>query len=111
MNYAVIAAGGKQYRVSPGMLLEVERFDGQVGDRVELKPVLAVRADSSFRVGRPDLSGASVAAEIVQHRRGPKVINFKFKRRKGYHRKVGHRQELVRLKILEIREGSSGSTS
>ncbi len=102
MDYAVVAAGGKQYVVRPGMLLEVDRLDGQSGETVELKPVLAVRKEALFQVGRPELKGASVRAQIVTHRRGPKGVSFKFKRRKGYHRKVGYRQALTRLKILEI---------
>ena len=102
MEYAVITAGGKQYRVTPGMLLDVERLEGDAGGTVQLEQVLAVRQEEKFQVGRPTVAGASVSAQIVDHRKGEKVINFKFKRRKGYHRKVGHRQLLTRLKILEI---------
>ena len=102
MEYAVIATGGKQYRVAPGALLDVERLEGAAGDEVRLEPVLAVRKESGLTVGRPAVTGAAVKAQIVEQARGEKVINFKFKRRKGYHRKVGHRQELTRLKILEI---------
>ena len=102
MEYAVVSTGGKQYKVSPGMLLDVEKLDGQVGDKVQLQEVLVVRKEDQFQVGRPALKGASVSAEIVQFPKGPKVISFKFKRRKGYHRKVGHRQNFTRLKILEI---------
>ena len=102
MEYAVVATGGKQYRVAPGALLDVERLEGAVGDKVRLDQVLAVRKESGLKVGQPLLSGAAVQAEIVAQPRGEKVINFKFKRRKGHHRKIGHRQELTRLKILEI---------
>ncbi len=102
MEYAVIATGGKQYRVAPGLLLDVERLEGAAGDEVRLEPVLAVRKESGLQIGRPALAGAAVKAQIAEQLRGEKVINFKFKRRKGYHRKVGHRQELTRLKILEI---------
>ena len=102
MEYAVISTGGKQYRVAPGVLLDVERLEGAAGDEVRLEQVLAVRKESGLQVGRPALAGATVKAQIAEQLRGPKVINFKFKRRKGYHRKVGHRQELTRLKILEI---------
>lgn len=102
MEYAIVATGGKQYRVSPGSLLDVEKLEGPVGGELRLEPVLAFRKDSAFQVGRPNLPGASVKAQIVAQHRGPKVISFKFKRRKGYHRKVGHRQELTRVKILEI---------
>jgi len=102
MEYAVIATGGKQYRVSPGALLEVERLEGAVGEEVRLDQVLAIRREAGLKVGQPVLAGAAVKAQIVAQPRGEKVINFKFKRRKGYHRKIGHRQELTRLKILEI---------
>jgi len=100
--YAIISTGGKQYNVNPGMLLDVERLEGEVGSKIRLEVVLAVQGDARFQVGRPHLKGAAVVAEVMDHPRGPKVINFKFKRRKGYHRKVGHRQELTRLKVLEI---------
>ena len=101
-KYAIVATGGKQYKINPGELLDVERLDGKSGDKVRLDQVLAVRTDGAFQVGRPVLKGAAVAAEIVDQVQGPKVINFKYKRRKGYHRKVGHRQDLTRLKIVEI---------
>lgn len=102
MEYAIIQTGGKQYRVSPGSLLDVEKLDGEVGGEIRLEPVLAFRKEASFQVGRPHLAGTRVKAQIVAQTKGPKVISFKFKRRKGYHRKVGHRQELTRVKILEI---------
>ncbi len=102
MEYAVIATGGKQYRVIPGALLDVELLDGEDGAKIRLEEVLAVRKNDKFHAGTPQVSGAWVQAEIVKQTKGPKVINFKFKRRKGYHRKVGHRQMLTRLKILEI---------
>ena len=100
--YAIIATGGKQYRVNTGEVLEVERLEGEIGSKVRLEEVLAVRMDDKLQIGRPVLKGAAVVAEIVAHPRGKKVINFLYKRRKGYHRKVGHRQELTRLKVLEI---------
>lgn len=100
--YAIIATGGKQYKVSVGTLLDVERISGERGSSVRLESVLAVRKEDAFQVGRPSVKGAVVTAQIVDAVKGPKVINFKYKRRKGYHRKVGHRQELTRLKILEI---------
>lgn len=102
MDYAIIATGGKQYKVTSGQMLDVERLEGAAGDKVRLEEVLAVRKSSGLKVGQPAVAGAVVTAEIVSQPRGEKVFNFKFKRRKGYHRKVGHRQELTRLKILEI---------
>ena len=100
--YAIVATGGKQYKVTPGMLLDVEQLGGTVGETVRLQEVLAVRQQERFQIGRPLLKGASVEATIERQLRGPKVISFKYKRRKGYHRKVGHRQLLTRLKIMEI---------
>ena len=102
MEYAIVATGGKQYRVIPGMVLDIERLEGAAGDEVRLEEVLAVRKESGLKIGQPNLAGAVVKGQIISQPRGPKVINFKFKRRKGYHRKVGHRQELTRLKVLEI---------
>lgn len=102
MKYAIISTGGKQYKVTPGALLDVESLSGDSGQKLKLDQVLAVREGDDFRVGSPLVKGAWVSAELVTDLRGPKVINFKYKRRKGYHRKVGHRQELTRLKILEI---------
>lgn len=100
--YAIIATGGKQYKVSAGTLLDVEKLEQAVGEKVRLTEVLAVQTESDFLIGRPVLAGASVTAEVIGHLRGPKLISFKFKRRKGYHRKVGHRQALTRIKVLEI---------
>jgi large subunit ribosomal protein L21 len=100
--YAIISTGGKQYKVKSGQLLDVERLEGEIGSKVRLAEVLAVRTDAKLELGRPTLKGAAVVAEIVGQPRGPKVINFTYKRRKGYHRKVGHRQDLTRLKVLEI---------
>jgi len=100
--YAVIQTGGKQYRVEPGSVLEVERLDAQPGDRLEDLPVLAVSNGSELAVGKPRVDGARVAAVVVGHKRGRKVISFKKKRRKGYERKQGHRQELTVLKIESV---------
>ncbi|MBI3332558.1 MAG: 50S ribosomal protein L21 [Candidatus Omnitrophica bacterium] len=101
--YAIVATGGKQYKVNPGMLLDVEQLEGAVGETVRLEAVLAVRTDDDgFKIGRPTVEKAAVVAQVMKHLKGPKVINFKYKRRKGYHRKVGHRQSLTRLKVLEI---------
>lgn len=102
MKYAIVSTGGKQYKVSPGLMLDVERLDGAQGATLRLDQVLAIRDEAQFKVGKPILRGAQVTAQIVQHPKGEKVINFKFKRRKGYHRKVGHRQLLTRLRVLEI---------
>lgn len=100
--YAVIETGGKQYRVSPGDVIAVERLPGEVGSRVELGQVLMVSEDGDVKIGRPVLAEARVVAEIVAQGRGPKVVVFKLKRRKNYRRKKGHRQGLTQLRIKEI---------
>ena len=100
MSYAIFKTGGKQYRVGTGEILTVEKLDGEKGARVEFKNVLAVGAGESLQTS--DLQGASVAAEIVDHVKGDKVLAYKYRRRKGYHRTVGHRQKLTTVKITEI---------
>ena len=101
-DYAILETGGKQYKVTAGALLDVELLKAEVGASVRLEQVLAVRTQDKFQIGQPLVKGAAVIAQVVKHLRGPKLINFKYKRRKGYHRKVGHRQELTRLKVVEI---------
>jgi large subunit ribosomal protein L21 len=99
--YAVIKTGGKQYRVSEGQNLRVEKLPGNAGDKVTLSEVLLVGGDSP-KIGQPLVKGASVAAEIVAQDRGKKIVIFKFRRRKNYRRKTGHRQQYTELKITGI---------
>ncbi|MBI5587619.1 MAG: 50S ribosomal protein L21 [Deltaproteobacteria bacterium] len=101
--YAVIKTGGKQYRVTEGEVLNVEKLNGEVGSQVELAEVLAVGEGEGIRIGTPLVSGASVVAEIVEHGKDKKVIIFKKKRRKGYTKKQGHRQLFTSLRIKEIK--------
>ena len=100
--YAVIETGGKQYQVTAGDQLEVERVEAEEGSSVTFDRVLMVNADGSVRIGTPTVSAVSVVADVVSHKRGPKLITFKMKRRKGYHLTKGHRQELTIVKIKEI---------
>lgn len=100
--YAVIETGGKQYRVQKGSVIEVEHLDGDVGANIQISRVLAVSDGSALRVGTPEVSGTTVTASIVEQFRGEKVIAFRKKRRKGYHKKKGHRQELTRIKVDAI---------
>lgn len=100
--YAVIETGGKQYLVHPEDIFPVELLRAEAGAEIELKPVLAVSDGTTLTVGRPSVENASVKAVVVKHIRGPKIISFKMKRRKGYHRKKGHRQELTVLRIKSI---------
>lgn len=101
--YAVLETGGKQYRVTAGDTLEIERLKVEAGQPVTFDRVLLVNADGKLSVGNPTLASASVLADVLEHKRGKKVIAFKMKRRKGYHRTVGHRQELTVVKIKEIK--------
>ena len=101
--YAVIETGGKQYRVAPGDTLEVERLEGEPGKALTLNRVLLIANEGKFTVGNPTVAQATIAVDIIEHFRGEKKIAFKMKRRKGYHRTVGHRQELTRIKIGEIK--------
>lgn len=100
--YAVVETGGKQYRVKPEDTLRVELLKHDVGASVTLDSVLALSDGKELTVGAPTIEGASVKTTIVDHIRGEKVVNFKKKRRKGYSRKVGHRQELTVIKIDSI---------
>jgi len=100
--YAVLETGGKQYRVSAGDTLEVERIPAEAGQSVRLDRVLLVNNDGKVSVGSPLVSGAAVTANVVEHIRGDKKVIWKMRRRKGYHKKQGHRQELTVLKIKEI---------
>lgn len=100
--YAIIESGGKQYRVEPGAVLALERLPGEKGSRVDLDRVLLVSNGGNLTVGHPTVSGARVVSEILAQIRGEKIDVFKFKKRKKYRRKTGHRQELTRVRIAEI---------
>ena len=100
--YAVIETGGKQYRVAPGDVLDVE-LTGTTEGTVKFDRVLLVSGDNGLQVGNPVLSGALVQASLVSAVRGPKIRVFKMKKRKGYRRTKGHRQDLQRVRIDEIR--------
>ncbi len=99
--FAVIKTGGRQYRVVPDDVLEIGKIAGDVGTIVQLGEVLLVGGDSPV-LGAPTVAGASVAAEVLQHKRGPKVIAFKKRRRKNSRRKRGYRDEITVLRITEI---------
>jgi large subunit ribosomal protein L21 len=102
MSYAIIQTGGKQYRVSEGDVLSVEKLDVEAGKETTFSDVLLVVSGDKVNLGTPLVSGASVKAEVVEQYKDDKVIAFKFKRRKGYHRTVGHRRQLTELKITKI---------
>jgi large subunit ribosomal protein L21 len=101
MSYAVIKTGGKQYRVQEGQTLLVERLAGDAGSSLELQPLL-VAGDGDPVFEGDDLASAVVRAEIVAHERGPKLRVFKFKPKRGYRKRTGHRQDLTRIRITGI---------
>jgi large subunit ribosomal protein L21 len=100
--YAVIKTGGKQYRVSPGDSVEVDKLPYEVGDQIELDEVLLVADGSDASIGQPLVSGAKVKATVTRQARGRKVIVFKHRSSNRYRRKKGHRQHFTRLRIDEI---------
>jgi large subunit ribosomal protein L21 len=102
MAFAIIKTGGKQYRVSAGDKIDVEKLDGEIGATVSFDHVLFYGDGSDLRTGNPKLEGATVSAKVVDQYRAEKVTNFKYKRRKGYHRTKGHRRQVTRLQIEAI---------
>jgi large subunit ribosomal protein L21 len=100
--YAVFKTGGKQYRVEKGDKLRIEKVPGSLGDAVTFDQVLLVSDDGKLALGRPLLGGAKVEAKIVEQGLGRKVVIFKFRRRKNYRRKTGHRQPFTALEITNI---------
>lgn len=104
--FAVVKTGGKQYKVAVDDILKVEKLPGEAGSTVVLDEVLMVGDDKDLKVGTPTLSGVTVSAEILEQTRGDKIIVFKKKRRQGYRRKAGHRQDLTVLKVTGIGAGA-----
>jgi large subunit ribosomal protein L21 len=100
--YAVVRTGAAQQRVSPGDRVRVERLPGAVGDRIELGEVLLVGGEGPARIGTPLVPGAKVVGTITAQARGPKLVLFKMRRRKGYRRKQGHRQAYTEIRIEAI---------
>jgi large subunit ribosomal protein L21 len=101
--YAVIESGGKQYRVTPGDVIQVEKLDAPEGQTVDLNQVLMVSDEQGVRVGSPVLSGTTVTAKVKGHGRGDKIRVFKMRRRKHYRKTMGHRQYYTELEITGIK--------
>ena len=97
--YAVVRSGGKQYRVSPGGSVRVEKLDGEVGAKITLDEVLMIGGEGDVKIGTPTVDGASVSGTITAQGRGNKIRVFKMKRRKGYRRTQGHRQDYTEIRI------------
>lgn len=102
MSYAILKSGGKQYKVAAGDQIHVEKLDLKVGDKATFGEVLMVANGDKFTSGSPFISGAKVEGEVVGQIKDDKVVAFKYKRRKGYHRTVGHRRKLTTVKINSI---------
>ena len=100
--YAIIETGGKQYRVQEGDTLFVEKLEASQGDAVEFDKVLVLSKDGELSVGAPVVNGAKVSATVVENGKGPKVIIFKYKAKKDYRKKQGHRQPYTKVKIEKI---------
>ena len=100
--YAVVESGGKQHLLKVNDIFQVERLDAEAGSQIDLSPVFAYSDGSSLQVGKPALDDVKVSTTVLEHKRGEKLISFKKKRRKGYSRKMGHRQELTILKVDSI---------
>lgn len=103
--YAIIRTGGKQFRAEPGETIKVPSMAAEVGEAVTFDDVLITHTDDGVKVGQPTVDGASVTGEVVEHGKGKKVIVFKWKRRKDYRRKQGHRQKYTAIRIDEINAG------
>lgn len=103
--YAIVRTGGKQYRVSEGDTIDVERLSTPEGERVDLQEVLLVAEDGRVTVGTPTVPDVKVVAEVVSHGRGPKLIVFRYKAKTRYRRKTGHRQDFTRLAVQRIQVG------
>jgi len=99
---AVVKTGGKEYRISQGDLIRVEKIEGKVGDQVTMKDILMISDEDKVQVGNPFLTNAVITGEIVQQVRGKKVLIYKMKRRKNYRRTKGHRQTYTYVRVNEI---------
>ena len=102
MAYAIIRSGGKQYRVSPGQTITVEKLSAERGEKVTFDDVVLLADGANVTAGDPIVSGVKVVGEVIEQFKDKKVIAFKYRRRKGYHRTVGHRRKLTRVKIEAI---------
>ena len=102
MAYAIIRSGGKQYRVSPGETIVMEKLEGASGEKVTFNDVVLLVDGDNVTAGTPVIAGVNVEGEVIEQFKDQKVIAFKYKRRKGYHRTVGYRRQLTRIKIQSI---------
>ena len=109
MAFAIIKTGGRQHRVAPGDIIDVDFLNAEIGTEGVFADVLLVGDGDNFTHGSPLVEGATVTGEVIEQRKDKKVIAFKYRRRKGYHRTVGHRRKLTRVRITDISLGSSSN--
>lgn len=102
MSYAIIRAGGKQYRVHEGDRVKIEKVVAEVGETIEIKEVLALGEGGNLKFAKAALEGKTIEAKVVRHLRGPKIRIWKFKRRQGYEKRQGHRQDYTEVVVLSI---------
>ncbi|MCX8073109.1 MAG: 50S ribosomal protein L21 [Candidatus Binatia bacterium] len=106
MEYAVIRTGGKQYRVTPGEVLRIEKVEAEPGSSIEFSEVLVASDASGLKVGQPMVPGAKVIARVVRQGKAKKILVFKKKRRKNYRRRYGHRQPFTEIRVTSIQVGA-----
>ncbi len=103
MTYAIFRAAGQQFRAEKGVTVRVPKLDGDPGAKVTFDDVLLTSVDDTVKAGQPAVKGAKVTAEIVRHGRGQKIVVFRFKRRKKYRKKTGHRQDFTEIQITDVK--------
>lgn len=108
MKYAIIEDGGKQYKAVEGETIEVDRFQAEIGEQVDLEHVLLISDGDTTSIGTPYLEGTTIPATVEEHIKGPKIVVFKYKPKQRYRVKTGHRQKYTRLRIGAIEEKSGG---
>lgn len=108
MKYAIVEDGGKQYKVSEGSIIDVDHYDAEIGDQIELDHILLVSDGNQISIGTPYVQNAKVEATIISHVKGPKITVFKYKPKIRYRVKSGHRQKYTRLRIDSIQIESGG---
>lgn len=106
--YAIIQTGGKQYWVEEGTKLQVEKLEAESGSQIQLSEILLVSNNGNTQIGQPHLSSCQVTASVLRHLRGPKLIIFKKRSKKGFQKTQGHRQELTEIEIIKIEADSGG---
>lgn len=110
--YAIVKAGGRQFRIVEGRMVRVPRIQASPGDEIKLEPILAlIESEDKIKLGRPLIPGAMALCKVMRHGRFKKVVSYRYKRRKGYHRKKGHRQDFTEVLVTKIETGTLAETS